>query len=398
MNNYLKKDSAYISKDLWGSLFKVYRADVMTLKLLTVIVSKINLENPDPEQLHDLQIPLAEIYESLDLSGANRLQVVKRCINNILKNIIDIETENAWYPVVFLDVKETFIDKRNQKLHTSITDGFFPFLANLKRFLKIRVSTARLSNRCFLFYCALTQIHKDRIYKLPLAALQSACNVRYVSYGTFKQQFLLPVIEDLKKIGINVSFDEIKVASRVDALSFQIVETKMIEQVQESQVELLTEKAKHCMTPDNIRAVYKHYLQTFGMLESEYQLTPARERLICTRLKDFTPEQLKQAISNVKKDPWEERPNFSDLTKHILKTIEETEKWVHYKPNKTNTDSAPKVDYKGDSRYQPEYDRLLRLGYDPVYAHSKTLGFLRTGVQFEPVAAATNDIYTNLGV
>lgn len=330
----LKKDSAYVAKELWGSLFSLFKQETTSLKLMSLVVGRINPLEATLEDLKSIKIPLREIYEAFDLYGANKLSVIKRATKKIVDNSIEIETSNGWYPMPLFDFNETFIDYRNGFLHVSIPDGFFPFFTNLSKFLQIRVATTHLTNRCFTFYCVLMQTHKEKIFNFPITSLQGYCNVNYPTYSTFKQQFLTPVIQELGEIGINIRFNENKIGTRVESLHFTIDESILLETI-ESQIpeaallaedKIETKPDKLTMDTQNIYNCYLHYMKK---TEKDYRLTPKRKAAIKARLKTFTFDDIHLAIQAFSKDDWQDRAIYTDLTEYVLRNDEQLEKWIN---------------------------------------------------------------------
>jgi hypothetical protein len=305
----LKKDSAYVAKDLWGSLFKVFHQDTLALKLMAIVISKINPQNATLEDLKGIKIPLSELYDGLGFYGANKLANIKRTIKRVFGTFVDIETDNSWQAAAFFDIHTTLIDKRNGFFHVDICDGFLPFLANLSRFLQIRISTTRLSNRCFVFYCVLMENHKKHIYNMSVDKIKGYCNVNYSNYGLFKQKFLLPVISELADVGIKITFGEQKIGNRVESLNFTISEDTLIATVEEQKLEdvplLPTVPESRIVEKDTrVQEIYDYYMQVFKR-DPMYKLTKPREAVIAARLKEgFSVEHCKGQIDFIKNSPF----------------------------------------------------------------------------------------------
>ena len=89
-----------------------------------------------------------------------------------------------------------------------------------------------------------------------------------------------------------------------------------------------------------VRRVYKYYLQTMGLQEGEYRLTGARYRKIRTRLTEFSPELLCDAIDACRASPWhmgddpKNHTPYNDLEKNILPRQEKVEDWLRRRNGK----------------------------------------------------------------
>jgi hypothetical protein len=76
-----------------------------------------------------------------------------------------------------------------------------------------------------------------------------------------------------------------------------------------------------------IERVFRHWQAERGREKS--QLTEDRKRRIRARLREFTADQLCQAISGVKCDPWPERAQNDDLTQ-ILRNAGQVERFLRF--------------------------------------------------------------------
>jgi len=95
------------------------------------------------------------------------------------------------------------------------------------------------------------------------------------------------------------------------------------------------DKVKNKLLIDN---VFNHYFKTFSKTSS-YKLTQQRKNLIAKKLKDYSEDELKTAITNMSNDDWEDRPKFSDLTNAIgtLRGVDQVSKWLEFKSTKKIT-------------------------------------------------------------
>lgn len=92
-------------------------------------------------------------------------------------------------------------------------------------------------------------------------------------------------------------------------------------------------------TEDVIR-VYEHWRETRGRTRKNYdRMSPGRRRKIEARLKEFSADDLCQAISNVANDPWEDRPKHDDIMV-IFRNREQVERFMEM------TESPVKVESK----------------------------------------------------
>lgn len=84
---------------------------------------------------------------------------------------------------------------------------------------------------------------------------------------------------------------------------------------------------------DEVLAIYDHWRHERGKTHPRYdEISDARRKKIQSRLREFTEDELKQAISAVALDPWEERPRHDDLTV-ILRSREHVERFLAFAEN-----------------------------------------------------------------
>lgn len=79
-----------------------------------------------------------------------------------------------------------------------------------------------------------------------------------------------------------------------------------------------------------IRVVYDHWRTERSRTDRRYErISDARRQKIAARLREFTVDELKSAISAVALDPWEDRPRHDDLTV-ILRSREQVERFLAF--------------------------------------------------------------------
>lgn len=80
--------------------------------------------------------------------------------------------------------------------------------------------------------------------------------------------------------------------------------------------------------PAPLQDVYDHWRKQRHKTDPRYQrISPNRATKLRARLREFTPDELKQAITNVALDDWPERAKHDDLTV-ILRNREQVEKFL----------------------------------------------------------------------
>jgi hypothetical protein len=77
---------------------------------------------------------------------------------------------------------------------------------------------------------------------------------------------------------------------------------------------------------EEVRRVFDHWVKA-RKKGDRVSLTEGRRRVIKTRLKEFTADDLCRAIDGVARDPWPERKLHDDLTK-IMSNKEKVENWL----------------------------------------------------------------------
>lgn len=98
-----------------------------------------------------------------------------------------------------------------------------------------------------------------------------------------------------------------------------------------------------------INRVYDHWREARGKTRSSYdKISPARKQKIQARLKEFTEEDLIQAIDNVAKDPWPDRKSHDDILV-IFRSREQVERFLEMAVRKKTL-----VDYMDEMGKQTE--------------------------------------------
>lgn len=221
-------DKAYISKDCGKELVERLAAQDYCLSILIEVISKINPKSDDPKQLQNIKLNLSDLKDFMQLGDTHAISKLKNSIRKIKQTLIDFEDGRYWEPISFFD--RAIIDKQTSIVHASINPKFQPHLTNLKEFLVLSRNAIKANLRSVRLYTYLRSIHKDYPKKISLEQIQASMQTNYPSYGTFKQQFLIPIIEDLKKAGINLYFSENKgKKNKVISLDFSFNEPKDIQ-------------------------------------------------------------------------------------------------------------------------------------------------------------------------
>lgn len=99
----------------------------------------------------------------------------------------------------------------------------------------------------------------------------------------------------------------------------------------ETEVETETEKQRRA----EVQKIYDHWRNTRAKKDVRYsRISEGRRRKIMARLREFTSEELIQAIDAVALDPWEDRPRHDDLT-IIFRSQEQVDKFLAIHADKT---------------------------------------------------------------
>lgn len=89
------------------------------------------------------------------------------------------------------------------------------------------------------------------------------------------------------------------------------------------------EKAERTETTEKeVQAIYEHWRDVRGKTHGRYlRMSDARRQKIRSRLREFSADELKQALDAVALDPWEERSRHDDLTT-LFRSQEQVEKFL----------------------------------------------------------------------
>lgn len=339
MINELNK-FAYFDKECWRALVDRLQTQNYALHLLIEIVCRINPNEDNKKQLDEIRVDLNELCKIMNLYGQNKLSIIKKSIKKIYATTIDFENSKEWQAIPFLNPYKTKI--RHNEVIFSISEQFYPYLVDLNKFLKLKRSVLRLSNRALIFYTYLKSIHNKNIYPISYSNLSQALNISY-EYKNFKQKYLKPVIEELGDNGIKIQYKETTGRyHKVESISFFITEDEnneelsQLNEIQQSEKVTITESKSDLVNqvPDvrktikkpfeaEIKEVYDHYMTVFHR-DNRYTLTPDRQAVIRARLEEkFTVEELKKHIDLHKKSDFHNGVNdqkkfYIDLKEHIF--------------------------------------------------------------------------------
>lgn len=326
---------AYIDKYCWDEIKKIFDTDYYSLKLIVYILANLNPDNLDQKKISNLSFDLIDIAKCMDLSGENRLKIIKDTFVTIKQTIIEMDNQDYWEPVSFFD--NIIIEKSKKIATVSINKHFLPFLSDLKRFLSIRIQTIGLSHRQFIFYCRLKATHSKNIYKISFNEIQSYCDLSYKTVYDFKRHFLDKAIENFSKVGIKLTY-KIENSPGDKHFTFNLEEDSQIDNSESLQSEKVTitesksdlvnhvpETRKTLKKPfeAEIKEVYDHYMTVFNR-DNRYTLTPDRQAVIRARLEEkYTVEELKKHIDLHKKSDFhngvnEQKKFYIDLKEHIF--------------------------------------------------------------------------------
>lgn len=104
-----------------------------------------------------------------------------------------------------------------------------------------------------------------------------------------------------------------------------------------------------------IERVFAHYL-TVWPKSSRYTLTPDRRAKIAARLKSFSEDELKEALTKSGTDDWPERPKYADIEK-LLPNDGAVERWLNFTPKVQPVEKDPLDD--GWMEWAAEQQRAL---------------------------------------
>lgn len=80
-----------------------------------------------------------------------------------------------------------------------------------------------------------------------------------------------------------------------------------------------------------IQEIYEFYCQTFGKNPNRYKLLPERRRKIAARLKEFSMDEIKKAITNLSQSAFHVDNGYVGLD-FVLRNSGKTEEWVEKLP------------------------------------------------------------------
>jgi hypothetical protein len=318
---------ACIDTTCWGEIKKIYDGDYNSLKLVVYVLSTINPISLDSKSLSDLTFNLSDIARVMNLTGDNRLRIIKNTIVKIKKTIIEMEHNNLWEPVSLFD--RVVIDNSKKTATITINKHFLPYLSDLKKYLSIRLQVIGLPHSYFIFYCKLKSINSKCVYHLSLNEILDYCNLSYRNSYDFRRHFLDKCIKKLETIGINIKY-VIKKHNAEDAFFFTIKELNQVDSEDTEQsvtnsnqftIDPPAKPAKKEPYEDEIREIFDYYLITFNRSGS-YKLDKQKANAIRARLKEGNSvETCKKHIDEVRNTPWNMGENPSNKLYIDLITI-----------------------------------------------------------------------------
>lgn len=322
--------TAYLSKQSFRGLLTAFQNQKYCLHLLVEICSRINPDSSDLSQLKGIEIDLGLLKDRMKLYDNNVVSILKKTLRTIRDTSIEIQNDKYWTAVSFIERPQ--IRERDSVVKVNVSPEFLPHLTELKHFLELKTRILGASSRAVLFYSALKLIHSRKIYRMSISELQEACRVRY-DYGDFKRYFLHPVIDELKDIGIDIKYYQIKVGNKVDSLRFEIKEDKLpeIPEVPKvtgnpgSRLQNDTDSKPKGPGLDTIKELFAYFneqiAKAFGDKRQLRVLTSSRQNEFRKLLKDYSIDEVKAACVGFCKDDYERRQEFLDV-KYIARHID----------------------------------------------------------------------------
>ena len=275
---------AYLDKDFGKELVERLFTQEYCLAILIDVISGLN-PSGDTKQLKDIKLDLVALKKFMGLTGNNATSKLKASVRKIRDTSVEFDDGRIWEPVSFFN--RAYIDNETSTVHIDINARFLPYLTNLKKFLVISRSAIKANLRSQRLYAYLRGIHRDTPKRVKPEDIQNHLGVNYPTYGTFKQQFLKPIQEDLKQAGIDIAFTENKgVRNKVESLDFFLNEPQ--------------EKVDKVITEAKAKEIKSRLPSTHWQVNQQYSakqyadLQKTKDLLEESSLK-MTPEEIEEA-------------------------------------------------------------------------------------------------------
>lgn len=290
---------AYLDKDFGKELVERLFTQDYCLAVLIDVISKLNPQG-DATQLKDITLDLNELKKFMGLIDNNATSKLKASVRKIRDTSVEFDDGRIWEPVSFFN--RVYIDNKNSTVRIDINARFLPYLTNLKKFLVLSRSAIKASLRSQRLYAYLRGIHKDTPKKVKYEDIQAHLGVNYPTYGTFKQQFLTPIQEDLKKAGIDIAFKENKgYRNKVLSLDFFLNEKQDNIDKQLSQVIKKEKKTTPVVKKYEPQPAYMSVEKTKKMIaEKNIEISPEEQEKINEAM-ERNRERLSRLTLNIPK-------------------------------------------------------------------------------------------------
>jgi len=220
-----KRERMILIKEPSSFILGKYNLDLVTLKVLALLFTKINKDDKDFTQY---EIEVKEISEYLGKEYGEIYNVIKKKFLKLLDVKIELEDENTWK--AFTLVVDPVLEKGNGIIKFYLSPNFLKLIKNSLHYVKYNSYVLAYLNSAYAL--RLYKILKDRLeiqakyntlnYKVSLKKLRELLQIpNSYLYANIKQKVLNKAKEEINKYtDIRIDFIEHKKGRKVDEIEF----------------------------------------------------------------------------------------------------------------------------------------------------------------------------------
>ena len=222
-----KEGKMILVKEPYEFIRGKYNLDLLTLKVLSYLFTKIDPINDEPFKKYEISIK--EISELLTKNYGNIYNYIKNTFRELNNIQIEMEDEEEWK--LFNIVIEPSLKKRNGVISFYISPNLLNLLKKSKHYLKYNIGVLAYFNS--IYSVRLYKLLRDRVeinnkynlisWELSINELIEILKIPYSRYSNIKQKVLNKALEEINTYSdIRVTFEEIKKGRKVEKIRFFI--------------------------------------------------------------------------------------------------------------------------------------------------------------------------------
>ena len=227
-----KREKVIFVKEPFEFVKGKYKLNLLALKVLGLIFNKIDPFND--EKFKEYEITVKEVQDKIGKNYGNTYTYIKKTIMDLMKIVIQLESEEEWKPFTLL--VEPTLFKKSGVIKFWISPALLELLKQSKHYLVYNIEILAYFNSSYAL--RLYKILRDRyeinkkfntsnFYEIDLEEFKDIFQLSYKRYSNIKQKVIKPALAEINAYSdINVRLEEIKKSRKVEKLRFYITKNE----------------------------------------------------------------------------------------------------------------------------------------------------------------------------